>query len=152
MIVPDIQQSDSVMHIHILSANFLILKRSFLLSYMVHSFTPQNTHSFFDPTLFISWEWDLCTGLHLGRAREEFFFAFCYTVQHLGLPQWLISKESACDAGDTGNTCSIPGSGRSPAEGHSNPLQYSCMGNPKDRGAWKATVHGVAKSQTQLSN
>jgi len=46
----------------------------------------------------------------------------------------------------------IPESGRSPGEGNGNPLQYSCLGNPMDRGAWKATVHGVAKNWTQLSN
>ena len=54
-------------------------------------------------------------------------------------------EEPACDAGDLS---SIPGSGRSPGGGHGNPLQYSCMENPMDRGAWRATVHGVAKSQT----
>jgi len=53
-------------------------------------------------------------------------------------------KESACHAGDLG---SIPGSGRSPGGGHGNPLQFSCLENPMDRGAWQATVHGVAKSQ-----
>ena len=53
------------------------------------------------------------------------------------------SKESACDVGDTG---SIPGSGRSSGEGNGNPLQYSCLENPVDRGVWWATVHGVAKS------
>ena len=52
-------------------------------------------------------------------------------------------KESACNAGDPG---SIPGLGRSPGEGNGNPLQYSCLGNPMDRGAWQATVHGVPKS------
>ena len=51
-------------------------------------------------------------------------------------------KESACNAGDLG---SIPGSGRSHGEGNSNPLQYSCLGNPMDRGAWQITVHGVAE-------
>ena len=56
--------------------------------------------------------------------------------------------ESACDAGDPGL---IPGSGRSPAEGNGNPLQYSCLENSMDRGAWWVTVHGVANSQTQLS-
>ena len=54
-------------------------------------------------------------------------------------------KESACNAGDL---ASIPGSGRSLAEGNGNPLQNSCLGNPTDPGAWQATVHGVAKSQT----
>ena len=50
--------------------------------------------------------------------------------------------ESAWNAGDLG---SIPGSGRSPGEGNGNPLQYSCLENPMDRGAWQATVHGVAR-------
>ena len=67
----------------------------------------------------------------------------------MGILRWLSDKESACYAGDTS---SIPGSGRSPGEGSSNPFQYSCLGNPTDRGTWWATVHRVAKSQTQLSN
>ena len=58
-------------------------------------------------------------------------------------------KASACNVGDMG---SIPGLGRSTGEGNVNPLQYSCLENPMDRGAWWATVHGVAKSQTQLSD
>ena len=62
-----------------------------------------------------------------------------------------MGKESTCNAGDTGYTGSIPGLGRSPGEGHSNPLQYSCLENPMDRGAWQATVHGVTKSRTWLS-
>ena len=57
----------------------------------------------------------------------------------LGLPWWLSGKESACQS-----TSSILGLGRSPGEGNGNPLQYSCVGNPMDRGAWWATVHGVA--------
>ena len=59
------------------------------------------------------------------------------------------SKESTCNSGDPG---SIPGSGISPDEGNGNPLQYSCLENPTDRGAWRATVHVVAKSWTLLSN
>ena len=58
-------------------------------------------------------------------------------------------KASACNAGDLG---SIPGSGSSPGEGNGNPLQYSCLENPKDGGAWWALVHGVTKSRTQLSD
>ena len=58
-------------------------------------------------------------------------------------------KASACNAGALGL---IPGSGRSPGEGNGNPLQYSCLENPMDRRAWWATVHGVVKSQTRLSN
>ena len=57
-------------------------------------------------------------------------------------------KESLCNAGDLG---SIPESGRSAGEGNGSPLRYSCLENPMDRGAWQATDHGVAKSQTQLS-
>ena len=56
---------------------------------------------------------------------------------------------SACNAGDLG---SIPGPERSPGEGNGNPLQYSCLENPIDRGAWRATVHGVPKSWTRLSD
>ena len=56
-------------------------------------------------------------------------------------------KESACNEGDLG---SIPGSGRSPAEGNGNPPQYSCLENPIDTEAWWATIHGVVKSRTQL--
>ena len=58
-------------------------------------------------------------------------------------------KASAYNAGDLG---SVPGSGRSPGEGNGNPLQYSSLKNPMDRGTWQATVHGVAKSWTQLSD
>ena len=69
-----------------------------------------------------------------------------------GFPQWLSSKESACDAGVTGGMCLIPGSERSFGGGHGNPLQYSCLENAMDGGAWWATVHGVAKSRTRLSD
>ena len=55
-------------------------------------------------------------------------------------------KESACNSGATEDVGSIPGWERSPGGGHGNPLQYSCVENPKDRGAWWATVHRVAKS------
>ena len=60
-----------------------------------------------------------------------------------GFPGDSDGKESACNVGDRG---SIPGLGRSPGEGNSYPLQYSCLENPMDRGSWRATVHGVAKS------
>ena len=67
----------------------------------------------------------------------------------MGFPGGSEDKASACNAGDPG---SIPGLGRAPGEGNGKPLQYSCLKNPMDRGAWRATVHGVAKSQTRLSN
>ena len=60
----------------------------------------------------------------------------------MGFPYSSVGKESACNAGDPG---SVPGSGRSPGEGNGNPLQYSCLENLKDRGAWWATVHGVTR-------
>ena len=61
---------------------------------------------------------------------------------------WLSGKESIWKAGDTGDSGLIPGSGRSPEEGNGNWLQYSHLKNPMNRGAWRATVHGVAKSRT----
>ena len=67
----------------------------------------------------------------------------------MGFPGGSEVKASACNAGDLG---SIPGLGRSPGEGNGNPLQYSCLENPMDGGAWWAIVHGVAKSRTRLSD
>ena len=61
-------------------------------------------------------------------------------------------KNLPANGGDTGDVGSIPGSGRSPREGNDNPLQYSCLENPMDRGTWRATVHRVAKSRTRLSD
>ena len=63
----------------------------------------------------------------------------------MGLSTWLSAKEpvTACNAGDVG---SVSGSGRSPGEGNGNPLQYSCLRNPMDRGAWQAVVHGARES------
>ena len=66
-----------------------------------------------------------------------------------GLPSGSEGKQSACNAGDTG---AIPDWGRSPGEGNGNPFQYSCLENSMNRGAWWATVHGVTKSQTKLSD
>ena len=61
-------------------------------------------------------------------------------------------KNSPANAGDTGDMGLIPGLGRFPRGGKGNPLQYSCLENPMDRGAWQAMVHGVEKSQTRLSD
>ena len=66
-----------------------------------------------------------------------------------GFPSGLDGKESACNSGDLDL---IPGLGRSSGKGNGYLLQYSCLENSMDRGAWQATVHGVPKSQTQLSN
>ena len=67
----------------------------------------------------------------------------------MGFPDGSGGKESSYDAGDSG---SIPELGRSPGEGNGYSLQYSCLENSLDRGAWQATVHGIAKSWTQLSD
>ena len=84
----------------------------------------------------------LLTKVHLVKAMV-------FLVVFWGLPYSSDGEESACNEGEAG---SIPGSGRSPGEGNGNPLQYSCLGNPMDRGAWHATVlHSVAKSRTWLS-
>ena len=76
------------------------------------------------------------------KEQEKETGRFGVTGRKKGLPWWLSSKESAYKAGDVG---SVPGWGRSSGEGNSNPLQYSCLGNPMDRRAWRATVHGVPK-------
>ena len=67
----------------------------------------------------------------------------------LDFPDGSVSKESACDAGDLGL---MPGEERSPRGGHDNPLQYACLENPMDTGAWRATVYRITKSQTRLIN
>ena len=64
----------------------------------------------------------------------------------------LVAKNLPADAGDIRDADSIPGSRRSPGGGYDNPLQYSCLENPMSRGAWKATVHGITKSQTRLTD
>ena len=75
--------------------------------------------------------------------------ALLFPTMHPGFPGGSDGKESACNAGDPG---SILGLGRCPGEGHGNPLQYSCLENAMDRGAWWDTVHGVTKNWTRLSD
>ena len=70
----------------------------------------------------------------------------------LGFPGGSAIKKLPANAGDTGDASLILGSGRSPGEGKGNPLQHSCLRNPRDRGAWRAAVHGVAKSGAQLTD
>ena len=71
-----------------------------------------------------------------------------YTYGQGFLRGTVVVKNPSANARDSGDTSSIPGLGSSPGEGNSNTLQYSCLGNPMDRGAWQATVRGVAKSRT----
>ena len=73
----------------------------------------------------------------------------CNKIRYsMGFPGGLVIKNLSVNAGATGDTDSISGSGRSPGGGNGNPLQYSCLENPVDRGVWQATVLRVAKSQT----
>ena len=74
-----------------------------------------------------------------------------YILMEKGFLGGSVIKDLPANAGDKGDMDLIPGLERSPEEGYGNPLQYSGLENPKDRGAWQATVHGVAKRRTQLS-
>ena len=75
--------------------------------------------------------------------------SFPFVTVYVGFPGGSDDKETTCNAGDP---ALIPGLGRSPEGGNDYPLQYSCLGNPMDRGTWRATVHEIAKSQTWLSD
>ena len=77
---------------------------------------------------------------------------FTTSNTYLGFPGGSVVKNLPASAGDIRDTGSIPRLGRSPGGGHGNPLQYSCLENPMDRGAWWAMVHGVTNSWTRLSN
>ena len=83
--------------------------------------------------------WAAIYGVAQGQTRLKQFSSSSSSYYHGGSD----GKESACSAGYSGL---IPGSGRSPEEGNGNPLLYSCLENPMDKGAWQATVHGVSKS------
>ena len=87
--------------------------------------------------------------VHIYVCIYTLFFKFCSNMAYKGFPGGSDSKESVCSSGDPG---SIPGLGRSPGEGNGNWLQYSCLENAMDRGAWQVTVCGAAKSRTQLSD
>ena len=85
--------------------------------------------------------------LGVDRGRQDGIQCLLYPE---GLPWWLSGQEPTCSAEATGDTGLIPGWGKSSGEGNGNPLQYFCQENPIDRGAWQATVHGVAKRSTRL--
>ena len=90
-----------------------------------------------------------CSLLYKLRIRKITGLFYLHLFLLWGFPGGLDRKESACNAGDLGF---IPGLGRSPGGRNSNQLQYLCLENSMDRGAWWVTVHGIAKSQTRLSN
>ena len=73
-----------------------------------------------------------------------------HLILAMGFPGGSVGKESACKSGDAEDVGSVPRWRRSPGGGHSNPLQYSCLENPMDRGAWRDTIHSVAKSRKRL--
>jgi len=107
-----------------------------------------------------SWWWTGRPGVlqSMGSQRVRFrslphiiHFTMIKSSSIKGLPTWHSGNEPSCPAGDTGDVGSVPGSWRCPGGGHGSPLQYSCLENSMDRGAWWATVHGVTKSQTRMS-
>ena len=89
----------------------------------------------------------VCTHWNTLNTLSAVPFAFLGTSQAV-----LMVKNLPASAGDARNSGSIPRLGRSPGAGNGNPLQYSCLKNPMDRGAWRAAVHGASKSWTQLSD
>ena len=93
-------------------------------------------------------EWEHRTLLLKGKIMQQ---AISKSPRERGafFPGGSVVKNLPTNAGDVGL---IPGLGRSPGEGNGNPLQYSCLGNTMDRGAWRAAVHGTSESQTQLSD
>ena len=95
--------------------------------------------SYLSRMIFFWFYRDIIDIQHRAHLRYNSIIWFMY---YEGFPHSSVGKESACNAGDPG---SIPGLGRSPGERNSNPLQYSCLENLTDRGAWQATVHGVAR-------
>ena len=88
-----------------------------------------------------------CSRFLKGSQPSEICNGSGYTVSDISFRGGSDGKESACSVGDLG---SIPGSGKSPGEGNGNPLPYSCLENPMDRGAWMTVVHGAAQSWTRL--
>ena len=86
-----------------------------------------------------------------GVREDTFGEEKCLSAQERSSPGGTSGKEPACQCRRRKRHSLIPGSGRSPGEVNGNPLQYSCLENPVDRGAWQATVHGVAKSRSWLN-
>ena len=88
------------------------------------------------------------------NAFKNYILCFINVGQYRtpGFPSGSVGKKSTYNAGATGDVSSIPGSGRSPEVRNGNPLQYSCLENPRDRGAWQATVRRVTKTRTRLND
>ena len=95
--------------------------------------------------------------MNIQRTPDPLRLPAVFLRQDTTLKSWVslvaqLVENPPANTGDTRDVELMPGSGRSPGEGNGNPLQYSCLGNLTDRGAWRATVHGVEKSQTRLSD
>ena len=94
--------------------------------------------------------------LSIGFSRQEYWSGFLFPspgdIPNPGIELSSVVKNFPANAGDSRHASSIPGVGRSPGGGHGNPLQYSGLENPMDRGGWRSTVHGVAQSWTGLNN
>ena len=90
--------------------------------------------------------WRMCAVVCVPQKQERWL----WVLVCLASPDGSAGEELVCNAGDTGNAGSIPGSGGSPGGGNGNPLQNSCLQNPTDRGAWQDTVQEVAKSRARL--
>ena len=114
-------------------------------------------------TMSLSKLWELvmdreawsAASMGLQRVRHDWATELNWTELNAmasGSPGGSVVKNLPASTGDTRDVGSIAGSGRSPGEGHGNPLQNSCLENPLDRGDWQATVHGLAKSQAWLSD
>ena len=89
----------------------------------------------------------MCTHIYISHLHI-YLNTYVYVSSLGASPVALVVKNLSDNAGDIRDLGSIPGSGRFPGGGHGNPLQYSCLKNPMDRGAWRAMVHSVTKSQT----
>ena len=112
----------------------------------VHSFTVQSTNTL--STCISKTRYHARPPRYKGNRRS---LLFCCSSTIHGFPGGSVVKNPPANAEDSGDAGSIPGSGRSPGKGNGNLLQYSCLENPMDRGAWWGTVRRVAKSFTQLS-
>ena len=124
-------------------------------SYSLHYLLTPKTKEMAAHSSILAWKipWTMEPGRlpSMGSQRVGHNWADSHPKTKKVFPGGASGKEPVCQCRRHKDAGLIPGSGRSPGGGHGNPLQYSCQDNPMDRGAWRATVHGVAKSQTRLS-
>ena len=124
-----------------------------LIDYLLWELSTLNTEFLFYLflwTFYIFWTLILCSCMSNYLIWSSLYRHFVTRMLWCELSEWLSGKEFLCSAGDTGDVDSVPSSGRFPGGEHGNPLQYSYLENPMDRGGWWAIVHRIAKSQTRL--